>query len=453
MAHLLPPPIRPGRPARRARVPLLVALAAALAGCPAAGDDVRPPSTQFYYPTALAASPDGAALFVVNANADLLYNTGSVVVVDLVAVDALVADPAAGGCAPAYEQPAVRECDEAGVITGSRGVRIGNFASAAAVQALADGALRLFVTVRGDPSVTWIDYRDGELSCAGGEEIPLCDDDNRVTRFRDDPDLPPLTAEPFGIYVDSDNHYAVVTHLIEAAISLIHTPEDGPPVLADKLNGVFTPNGNVQSALGVAGRRGAGDSDLVYVTSRSDTRVQTLYVEPNVAGSLPRFALGDYFFLDSVSPNGDLRDVRGISFNADGTRAYIVNRSPPMLHVIDTATGADGTPTNEVVANVEMCRDAANVVVTDPGQGERAYVSCFPAGQVWVVDPDLGTVEDIITVGSGPHSMTLDPSRKRLYVGNYLDDTVAVVDIDPTSATGNQVVLRLGSPKQRGEEY
>ena len=36
---------------------------------------------------------------------------------------------------------------------------------------------------------------------------------------------------------------------------------------------------------------------------------------------------------------------------------------------------------------------------------------------------------DIITVGSGPYAIAAAPTRKKIYVTNFLDDTVAVIDV------------------------
>ncbi|HMG56402.1 MAG TPA: hypothetical protein VK601_23040, partial [Kofleriaceae bacterium] len=58
----------------------------AAAGCTASSEDVRPPPDQLSFPTGLAVSPDGNALFVSNANSELRYDSGSIGVVDLTIV-------------------------------------------------------------------------------------------------------------------------------------------------------------------------------------------------------------------------------------------------------------------------------------------------------------------------------------------------------------------------------
>ena len=64
---------------------------------------------------------------------------------------------------------------------------------------------------------------------------------------------------------------------------------------------------------------------------------------------------------------------------------------------------------------------------------------------MYVVDPmGQSSVEDIVSVGRGPYGVTSSPTRKKLYVTNYLEDTIAVVDATPNVPTHNRVVLRIG---------
>ena len=441
-----------------------------LAGCPASSDDVRPPRDQFTFPSGLALSPDESALFVSNSNSELRYDSGSVLVVDLDAVDTIIADwltekkmPA--GCQTNALRPTLLECDESLVIDPDRGVRIGNFVTDIDVQQVAPDHLRVIAAVRGDPSITWIDYitppgKDrAELSCAGSEEFPLCDVSNRLVSLRDDAEQS-LISEPFGVHVGKaeNRDFALITHLSLASVTLVDLPRaDGAsvdavpaPRLTDSIVGLFAadPGTGARVAVGVAGRPSPDGTELLYVTSRSEERVRILYVgeSENEAVLVPVSS----FTLDGVQPSDD---ARGITFNEDGSRAYIVNRSPAMLHIIDT-TG-DPFPVNQTVGFIELCREASNVEASTQltGRGERVYVACFLGGQVWVLDPVQGTDPiAIVEVGRGPHAMALSEDRRRLYVTNILEDTIAVIDLTPGAPTENRMVLRLGTPRQSGDE-
>ena len=84
----------------------------------------------------------------------------------------------------------------------------------------------------------------------------------------------------------------------------------------------------------------------------------------------------------------------------------------------------------------------------DTGDGDRIFITCFQDGQVYVVDPrGVSSVEDILTVGRGAYAIAAAPTRRRIYVTNFLEDTIAVIDADAASPTRNRVVLELGEPK------
>jgi DNA-binding beta-propeller fold protein YncE len=72
-------------------------------------------------------------------------------------------------------------------------------------------------------------------------------------------------------------------------------------------------------------------------------------------------------------------------------------------------------------------------------------VSCFQSGQLYVLDGRRGArVDSVTTIGRGPYGLALHPDRKLLFVSNFLEDSVAVVDADPASPTAYHVILRLG---------
>jgi DNA-binding beta-propeller fold protein YncE len=433
---------------------------AGLAGCPASGDAVRPPKDQIFFPTGIALGPDESALFVANANSDLTYDSGTIAAFDLDEVEAITTAWLTSGSAPSGRDCEVDRsvaytlvCNEREALLADATVRIGNFATKIAVQQLTDpGSWRLFAAVRGDPSITWIDYdlTSRDLDCGDvGASYPECDDNHRLTQLRNDPDLSRIPDEPFSLYVDSQNGYVVATHLTSGAVSLTDAPADGsPPVLSDALGGLFAadPNTGVRGAAGVAGRLPGSAFDRIYVTSRSEARVQTLYVaRPD--GDLPVIVPADFFFMNRVLPSDD---GRGIAFSASGERAFIINRDPPMLQIFDTAPGEGGAPKNELLGAVELCQQASNLAVADMGRGERVYVACFQTGQLWVIDPQGAQLEAVVTVGRGPNDVVASTAHGQIYVSNFLEDTVAVVDAGPGSVTENRVVLRLGRTRQEG---
>ncbi|MDB4956325.1 MAG: hypothetical protein JWO36_3894 [Myxococcales bacterium] len=418
-----------------------------------------------YFPTGMHLAPDDSVLFVANANSELRYDSGSIAVFDLNIVDQVSAGwtdplktmPAGLDCAQDPDHTETLICDEAGFIVPHAGARLGNFATQIAVQKTgmgADPSLRLIVPTRGDPSVTWMDWDGSRLSCnPSAEGYALCDEPHRLSNLHNDPNLAVLPDEPYDVFADSTGQFAVITHLTSGAVTLVDSPIGRDAVIADVVSGLFAsdPLTGLRGATGVAGRTPGAAGDIIYVGSRSDNRIQmlTVGVPANRSTAEPYLETGNFFFLDLAGANaGGSIDTRSMAFSASGDRLYLINRRPPTLQVFDTSLSATGFPKNKGLAATDICRQASTLAVADTGDGDRAYIACFQDGEIYVVDPrGLSQVEDIITVGRGPYSIAAAPSRKKLYVTNFLEDTIAVVDIAPTSKTRNRVVLRMGKPK------
>lgn len=440
---------------------------AAVGACTASSEEVRPPADQIFFPTGLALSPDGSALFVGSANSDLRYDSGTVTSIATADVEAVVrawqADrtipaeqcPRADGtpcCAVDQNALETLDCDESLFLDDAAGnprpgstVRVGNFGTALAVQDLGDGNARLIVPVRGDPSITWIDWSGASktLACGGGEGLPLCDDAHRLTRVRGDADLPAIADEPYGAYADSAGQFAMVSHLTSGTITLVDSPKDGTPQVVDSLSGLFASDANgVRGASGVAARDG-----IVYITSRTDPRVHMMTVA-RPPEQVPFIVPSSYFFLRAVGgTGGDSGDSRGIAFGAGGDRAYLIVRDPPTVQQYDTSLNAQGAPRNELLAATDICRQGSSIVVGDLGGavGERVFVACYQSGELYVLDGRAGLRVDSVTdIGRGPYSLALAAEKKLLFVSNFLEDSVAVIDADPASPTAYHVLLRIG---------
>jgi DNA-binding beta-propeller fold protein YncE len=469
----------------RARRFATLTLAAGLAGACAASSPV-PPQVDPYFPSTVAISPDSneGFLFLANANSDLKYGSGSVQVYDLGQVEGMASKWNGGAgdlpndCTHDAIHPELAHCSSttadgarAGYVAAAA-VQIGNFVAALRVQPLNDGTMRLFSSVRGDPSITWMDFSPatGELDCGGEGEFPRCDDRHRLQTVRNDEKLGVIQVEPYGMAIDSAREHVIVTHLTTGDISLVRAPLDPAelPTLQDRLTGIWAPNSqNLISAVSAAPRKPGDDADLFFVTSRSEARVNVVravdHVEPDGTKTARLVRADSFFYAPSPAGNGIDGDARGVAFSPDGDQAFVVSRLPPSLMTFDTSIDPDtGTPRHEMRNQVALCShlvvaagggpDAIAIIDVndDPAVYEpRAYVTCFDIGEVWVVDTDRGLLEATIPVGRGPDSIVISTVHKQAYVGNYGDDTISVVDIDPQSPTYQHAVLQLG--ELRGE--
>lgn len=438
----------------------LLGIIAGAGACTASGASVQPPDDQLQFPTGIAVAPDDSVMFVANANSELRFDSGSISVFDLSSVDDVIGawttnKTIPDGCSQDPDHSETLVCEEARFMKTEEGVRIGNFATEIALQDLGNGALRLIVPTRGDPSVTWADWDGSHLNCGAGEGFGLCDDTHRLTTVLGDSDIGVLPPEPFGAFADSSGEYAMVTHLTTGAVTLIDSPKDGNAQITDVLFNLFQPDPftGIRGSTGVAGRNPHAQGDIAYVASRSESRMQMLTVGRPANDAPPVLIPGNFFFLDAVGGNsGGSSDTRGIAFSATGDQLYLVNRDPPTLQVYDTSIDDTGFPQNTLTGATDICREGSTLSVLDVGDGERVFLTCFQDGQTYVVDPrGLSSVEDIITVGRGPFAIASAPTRKKVFVSNFLEDTIAVIDAAVDSPTRNRVVLRIGTPKDPGD--
>src|SRR5262249_35103129 len=139
------------------------------------------------------------------------------------------------------------------------------------------------------------------------------------------------------------------------------------------------------------------------------------------------------FLFDGLSSIGSPGDARSIAFSPDGTRAFIVSRTPPSLQIFDTSLDASGAPLNRPLGVVELCEQPSNLSLVDFGDGLRVVVPCFGIGRVWVVDVASMSVIAVEDTGRGPSGIATSVAHQKIYVGNYAEDTVMVIDAKPGS--------------------
>jgi DNA-binding beta-propeller fold protein YncE len=431
-------------------------LCCSLLACTASADEVRPPSDQFFFPTGVALTPDESGLAVANANSELRFDSGTLLMVDTAKVDIAVAAWVASktipnGCKRDPLSPDTLECDEAAFLKPDTSVRIGNFATNMATQDFGNGAYRFVVPVRGDPSITWVDGNASTLTCTSGDTaFALCDDNHRLTTVQNDDSIGILGDEPYGVYADSQAGYAVIAHLTTGALTLIDSTLNQGAQIADIQTGIFASDSTgLRGATAVAGRTPGAVDGLVYAVSRSEDRVEMLTVARQTGNNAPFLLPSGYFFLDSVgNTSGGSSDSRGLAFSQNGDRLFVLNRRPPTVQVYDTSLDVTGVPRNKGISATDVCRNASGFTVANVGDGDRAFVSCFAEGSIVVVDPRGGTaVSAVINVGRGPYAMAVSSIHQKLFVSNFLEDTVAVVDLRPGVLSSNRVVMRIGERK------
>jgi DNA-binding beta-propeller fold protein YncE len=479
----------------------------ALAGCTASEAGVAPPIDQVFFPTGLAVDPAGDVLYVTNGNSDLRYSGGTLLALDLTKFRADLEAFSATGQVPAPVVgaasttacrrnalvPYVLECQAQRYARWkNQTIMLGNFGGQIAVASLAatpgQGA-RLFIPVRGEPSLTWVDAgrrTDGslELNCGNNGTLSRCGLGNRLTELETVTGIVPLGAEPYGLFADQGLGTLYVTSFASGPVSLfdIHEVAGGAPQYSDQLGNLFTASsmsqlGSVavaprpcrtENGLPVDALKPAGACDpaeqtegtFLYVTSHYSDEIAVLTVRG--AGGPCNPALGaddpcqqgvrdlrlisvNRVTLNATDPSND---NRGIAFAPDGTRLFVLDRAPPAMLVLDTSLEA-GLPRNQIVDAIALEAEPSLIYAEQVGGRNRVFAVCFATSNAMVVDSDELRVVDTITLGQGPNAMAFSiagQTRPLAFVANYVESDIAVIDLTPGSDTENQVIARIGYP-------
>jgi DNA-binding beta-propeller fold protein YncE len=480
----------------------LLGLFLALASCGFGESGIEPPSDRIFFPAGIAVDPAGQWLYVVNSNSDLRFNAGTVVAVDLNKVKAdrqkmlVPADPnkpAFGRCTNSvFVQPQnatpvfccvdfvdshVLNCDERQYVDPQATVRMGSFGGTIKVQKLDDARRRLFVAVRAEPSLTYVDATVASdhvtMGCpaASAGANAFCTDDFRIKTMKapDGTDVQ-FPEEPHAMTLDDSLGVLYVAHLggfqagvrIPRAVSVVDVchPANDPtrkPVLASILDNAFPSS----AALGVRALtlETPGDpSGVLLGTSENTSEIAELVFEhpdkvktPDCANRDLTLVAGRRFSSSVFGTRG--ADLRGLELTDGGRRAYVLHRqfagggeyNPPAVVEINREPDAQGLPLNEPLGVVSVCSGPNRLLSTDAGRGLRLLVNCFENGQVYVVNPELLNVEAIIEVGAGPAELVISPKDPTVaFVANFANNNVSVLDLKPDSPTEYRVVQRIG---------
>jgi len=484
-----------------------------LAGCYSTGEGPSPSVSSLYFPVGLAVSPGGTALFVANSDFDLRFNAGTVAEYDLARIRT--------DLAPLWQTPnaATDRCAAAGLglnatpilqpgacaaynpeappsdptkSTVKNAAKIGAFATdllfvcqpdpmlggadctdpgsvdlAHPAAAAASQSARLFVPVRGEPSLTFFDVDDDRMppKNADGTQPPAkqsfalqCDQSANDGRCADThrAGLNPaenvraltLPAEPFGIAVTDRAEAIVVSHQSSGAGALsLFTGPDGngvsvfgaKPVLQFVLGGLAAATTGIASLpvpVGATVTPGANQPDYhqgFVVTYREAPEADVFrFFDDDAAAPIRPFLTRTTAVTLASTPSG--RDSRGVA----------VDHSPSS----DRAKCVTGcAPTND-----PKCLDACTRVPLAAYIANRSPASLL-IGEVRLADPKLGTEEvriyDSVPLAQGPSRVVIGSIKsaktgmpeKRVFVICFDARVIFVYDpvqrrIDGTIRTG-----------------
>jgi hypothetical protein len=411
-----------------------------------------------------------------------------------------------GRCQP-LRVPSVREA-------GNFSVRIGAFATDALYRQspFADqGGIqgRLFVPVRGDATLHWIDVdADGRLLCgqSNSEDEQSCDP---AHRSGDDPvaentRLARLQGEPFGIDADEAGEVILVSNQTSGAVGLFTNDWQGATRyqythfgLPERPIGVAAlPEPKATAALGLPSLPGFLVS---YRNSAAIHLIRTFLDE----GADPARPYTKVVGQSNVTLNSSGSDQRGIAIEQSARReaetacamTYGLDAAcvddPACASVdadyVDCVTAAASVPLDVFVASrspASLLRGTSRPVIDDlpasdlpvfqqtlpiglgPSrvvlgqiinpEGElerRVFVLSFDSRRIVIYDPARDRIEGDIVTGRGPQAFVVDVSdeggtlRALGYVAQFTDSYIGVISLDQRHpATYGTLIATVGTP-------
>jgi hypothetical protein len=448
---------------------LIVAL---LSSCQNANNGILPPTTRFYFPAGLAhvdapGSTEGV-LFVANANLNKRFASGSVAALSL---DKLGL-PALGAANAGVARLAQFELAE------TESVRIASFAGELAVQPLGTDRYRLYIPTRSEGMRVYrvdatVSGGQASLSCVGAEGQDCVDTGTSLTPVafeRTDAGVP-RAPSPYGVAV-APRTCTTTTDCCPADASGCGrtcnagqcTTADGAPFGDVWVTHIEQADSPLQSRLNFRGYLVRLDSDDFTVTEKS-------FLEAGAGASNSIVASGSWVYASGrfLSPQTNLVRVanrdgtvvgsglesiyrvsesRGLRLSSDGKRLFLLGRTPDTILTFSiTPTG--GVPALNVLRGVPVAEGPTALrVIARPGRGDLVVITNTTAGAVSLYDEDVGDVVLMIPgVGNQPYEIAIDErgSAARVYVGNFNDGRIAVIDIpDVNRPQGARLVARIG---------
>ena len=483
-----------------------------LSGCFDA-EGVEVPQGQIYFPVGLALDQESEHLFVVSSDFDLQYNGGAIQSYALNALGSKLPTICTPGepCGEGDEQVCGNDglcgadpCVDVGLVDrpheqqllypgrcspidteldGLRrdSVKVGAFATDAVIRPrLGDTSprrQRLFVPVRGDSTLHWLDVEDGKLEC-GQDSDGGCDGLHRAgdNAPQENTRGLQLATEPFAIDANQDGSTIVVTNQTTGTASLFVT-EQADPAAGPQLRFALTSDRIPSRPVGIVNLpRTPADElsptpDAFLMTFRNSAQVRLVRFASDGESTPEREYLVDNggVAIDANSVGSDSRGIaiddaarRTATERCDGDEAckeqaaltpidvYVANRTPASLLIGRTRPPLEYPYFfQSLPLTVGPSRVVVGSIATPSGELEtRVFVVCFDSRRVFVYDPKRERFEAEIATGRGPHAIAIDSKRSLLYVGHFTDSFVGVFSLDLAHPTTYGSMLgTLGTPK------
>jgi DNA-binding beta-propeller fold protein YncE len=465
-----------------------------LSGCFGPSDGVAVPVDSIYFPVGLALDKDSTHLFVVSSDFDLQYNAGAIQSYEVDGRDGLVElmPKACGEPGGLCAREGTSQLCKAGERSASErllypgrclpvtptvkdSVKIGAFATDAVLRQDPEGErTRLFVPVRGDSTLHWLDVDQGFMECGQSANDGACDDEHRAgDKPSDNTRGIKLNSEPFGIDASEHAESILVTNQTTGTVSLFVNEWPAAPRLEFALS---SPDRIPRRPVGIAalpspaaaGAEAQGDTYLLAFRDSPQVRLVRYEGDQGSAGSRPFLVDGGGAPITANSVGSDSRGIAVDKSARDAAEArcggdqacleqaalvpldvYVANRAPSSL-LIGRTRPPEQYPYfyDSLPLTAGPSRVVVGTVNTPNGKEQRVFVACFDSRRIFVYDPLRGRMETEILTGRGPHAMAVDTDRSLLFVAHFTDSYVGVYSLNlafPESY--GSMLATLGSPQ------
>lgn len=408
---------------------LLLGSVGALAGCDTAFEGTLPRRDQINYPVGLTFHPNGKYFYVVNSNFDAKFR------------------PDAGGTISVIDADTLQIRAERTPFAPSFGANI----------ALNFDASRAYVTARAGNSVVAYDVSDdgGALFCTDARGVATSDPaDCVISRVPDTSKGARVPADPFGLAVFSVERPDVglvdvlnLAHLTGTQVSTITLPERALSAATMRTAPLL------RGATAIAQRPGTLD---LYVAGRRTNTMAIFQPYINDRGEVEAIVQRGSFVLNH---RAEMVDARGVVFEPDGSRLYVLTRAPRALHIIDIVPAdptTGGGSEHRIVDSIPLRTQPGSIALHTTPQGQRlAYITSYAEQLIQVVDLEARAILTEIELDSNPYDIVIEPrtsgcysaeARCRAFVTLFNDTprtadscaqthggcgSVAVIDINP----------------------
>ena len=170
-----------------------------------------------------------------------------------------------------------------------------------------------------------------------------------------------------------------------------------------------------------------------------------MYVTNRTSGTVSVISTADNKVVNTITVG---TQPESITFNTDGTRAYVTNYGSKSVSVIDT-TLAQQPKVIATISNVGT--NPRGIAYVQTANGPRVYVANSGAGTVSVINaltnklidtkPSTTLTVDPISVGSAPQQIAVSPDRTRIYVTNQNSNSVSVINTATNAIDGAAIAV------------